>query len=99
MAVALISIVIREDNMLHPMLSWRPIARVGEISYGIYLYHLIGLHIARVGLGVFGIVEANWVLLIVYSLISIMMAEISFRTLENWFLSYKKDGWGKVARA
>ena len=98
MAAALISIVIREDNFLRPVLFWRPIARIGEISYGIYLYHLIALHIAGIGLGMFGVVESNWPMLFLYSLISIVMAEASFRTLESWFLNYKMAGWGKLTR-
>ncbi|MDX8349226.1 acyltransferase [Cognatiyoonia sp. IB215446] len=96
MAIALITIVIREDNALRPVLALRPIARVGEISYGVYLYHLIGLHIANVGLGAAGLATQNWVVLLIYTGISIVIADISFRTFERFFLNMKTKGWGRV---
>ena len=61
------------------------IARLGEISYGIYLYHLIALTvITRVldGLGPWGVFAA-------YAVLAALMAEISFRTLERWFQQFR----------
>lgn len=84
MAAALASLTLREDNGLAPLLQWRPLARVGETSYGIYLYHLITLHVANLVLGRLG-VDSVWIIAIVYALLSVAVAEISFRTLEAWF--------------
>ena len=36
----LASLVIREDHLARPILTFGPIARLGVISYGIYLYHV-----------------------------------------------------------
>ncbi len=94
MAVALASIVVREDHVLRPVLTIRPFVRIGEISYGVYLYHLIALHIAKVGLGKLGMGDQNWVILVVYSLLAIAISEASFRTFERYFLSFKHRAWG-----
>ena len=99
MAAALTSIVVREDNPLRPLLAWWPIARIGEISYGIYLYHLIGLHIATVALGRLGLAGQGWLVLLVYSGIAVIIAEISFRTFERMFLRLKHRGWGRAVPA
>lgn len=88
MTACLASLVLREDHYLAPILNWGPMARVGTISYGIYLYHLIGLHVATIlasGLGV----NAPWLVLLVYAAISILISAISYRTLEAWFLKLR----------
>ncbi len=99
MAAVLITIVVREDNALSPVLRFRPLARIGEISYGIYLYHLIGLHVTNVALGRLGLGEQGWLILGVYFLLSVVIAEISFRTFESFFLSFKHKKWGKAPRS
>ncbi len=97
MAAALVTIVVREDNALQPLLSFSPISRIGEISYGIYLYHLIALHIAGIALGRLGLGTQVWLILLVYCVVSIIIAEISFRTFERFFLGFKHKGWGRVS--
>ena len=99
MSICLITLVIRDRNILTPILSWRPVARVGEISYGIYLYHLIALHFTKIGLDATGLRDP-WPLFIAYSLVSIMIAEISFRTLEAYFrrLKSRRPGRGRLDR-
>jgi peptidoglycan/LPS O-acetylase OafA/YrhL len=84
MAATLASLTLREDNGLAPLLQWRPLARVGETSYGIYLYHLLALHSANLVFGRLG-VDSPWTIAIAYALLSVAVAEISFRTLEAWF--------------
>ncbi len=88
MAACLTSIVIREDHLLRPVFTFRPIVRVGEISYGLYLYHLIGLYIATVVLAKIGW-QGGWYTFVVYSLVSIGMAELSFRYYETPFLNLR----------
>lgn len=91
MAGILASIVMREDHMLAPVLQFRPFARVGEISYGLYLWHLIGLHIGNEVAGALGFVgtTAGWVALPIYLAASIVIAELSFRWFESYFLRLK----------
>ncbi|GHG11635.1 acyltransferase family protein [Paracoccus aerius] len=91
MALCLTSLVMREDHALRPVLTFAPVARVGEISYGLYLYHLIGLHIAN-ELAFFGGLagpQAKWAVTLVYPLISIAIAEASFRSFERYFLTLR----------
>lgn len=100
MALCLMTIVLREDHVLMPLLKARPIARIGQISYGLYLYHLIGLHFGNVigsRLGLEGMVEL-WTISLIYVVISIVIAEISFRTFERYFLSFKNT-YPKMAPA
>lgn len=88
MAATLTALVVREDNALAPILRLRPIARIGQISYGIYLYHLIALHIAGMILPRFGI-DSGWATFFLYYAISIAIAELSFRTLERFFMRFR----------
>jgi peptidoglycan/LPS O-acetylase OafA/YrhL len=91
MAICLATLVVREDHALKPFLAWRPVARVGVISYGLYLYHLVGLDVANRIIGRLDLSDtwAVWIVTLSYALISIVIAEISFRTLERYFLSLK----------
>ncbi|MDO5706654.1 MAG: acyltransferase [Paracoccus sp. (in: a-proteobacteria)] len=94
MTAALISIVIREDNVLRPLLTLPPIARIGQVSYGIYIYHLIALHVVNmIGVG------QGMIQMLVYSALSILMAEASFRTLEAYFQQLRHKRVGTVNRA
>lgn len=93
MAAALAGVVLREDNAARPVLAARPLARIGEISYGIYLYHLIALHIATVILGQLGLAGQGGLVLGLYAALSVLMAELSFRTFERMFLRLKHRSW------
>lgn len=95
MTLMLISLVIREDNAMAPAMQLRPIARIGQISYGIYLYHLFALAIVNKALEVLGISGDGWVLPLYFAL-SIVISEISFRTYEAWFMQFRHKGLGRV---
>ncbi|MDO5613356.1 MAG: acyltransferase [Paracoccus sp. (in: a-proteobacteria)] len=94
MTAALISIVVREDNILRPALTLAPIARVGQVSYGIYIYHLIALHVVNmIGLG------QGMAQFLIYSALSYVLAELSFRTVEAYFQHLRHKQVGSVGRA
>ena len=91
MTLCLMTLVAREDNLLAPVLRLSPIARIGEISYGVYLYHMIALHGgveigARLGLAPD---VALWVQTGLFVGLAVVVAEISFRTFERFFLRFK----------
>lgn len=87
-AICLIGIVIREDHMLRPLMTLSPVVRVGEISYGIYLYHLIALHVTTIIIGAPTPANAG-IIFLAYSLLAILISDISFRTYERFFLSFR----------
>jgi peptidoglycan/LPS O-acetylase OafA/YrhL len=91
MAACIASVVVREDTILHPVLSVSPVARMGEISYGIYLYHLIGLHAANVAAARSGLEAAAspWAVTLLYLVAAIVISELSFRYYESYFLRLK----------
>lgn len=91
MAALLASIVIQEEHVFSRILGWGPIARIGLISYGLYLWHLFGRHIGVEGAAAMGFegVVAGWVAMPVYVIASIVIAEMSFRWFESYFLRLK----------
>ncbi len=95
MLMALLSLVVREDNGLAPILSWRPIMRVGQVSYGVYLYHLIALHATNVLLIQLGL-EDPWSVLLIYSALAVLMAELSYHLLERRFLVASTEAHARV---
>jgi peptidoglycan/LPS O-acetylase OafA/YrhL len=95
MCLVLASLVLREDNAMAPLLRLAPVARIGQISYGIYLYHLFALAIVDKGFEVLGIASA-WGVLVLYYGVAILISEISFRTYEAWFLAFRQKGPGRI---
>jgi peptidoglycan/LPS O-acetylase OafA/YrhL len=88
MAAILAALVIREDNAFLGVLRNRFVARIGVVSYGMYLYHLVALHFVNAGLNAAGL-HGPWTVLLVYSVASYVIAEISFRTLEAYFRRFR----------
>lgn len=84
----LAALVIREDGFGHRVLQHPFAARIGKVSYGIYLYHLIALDISGrilTRLDLSGVV----LMFFAYSALAYLMAEISFRTLEAYFTRFR----------
>lgn len=88
MTLFLAAVVVRPDNFLAPLLRFAPIDRVGQISYGVYLYHLITLDIAN---RIFAAAGGQGLLALglVWIAITLVVAETSFRTLERWFQQFR----------
>lgn len=85
MCALLIALVVREDTGLSGFLRIPLVTRLGEISYGMYLYHLIALTIITRAIGGWG----PWAVFAAYVPLTVLMAEISFRTLEHWFQRFR----------
>jgi peptidoglycan/LPS O-acetylase OafA/YrhL len=85
----LASVVVREDNGLRPLLSQRLLARIGALSYGIYLLHHIGLDAASRVLGMVGVSQPPVVHFLLGAVASIALAELSFRFYETPFLNLR----------
>jgi len=87
MMALLASAVVREDHVLAPLLNWRPVVRIGVLSYGMYLLHMFVVHftdsLARRGL-------PHIFLFPLATLGTIAVAELSYRYYETPFLRLKK---------
>ncbi len=87
MAAVLVSCVYRDDHVLRPVLPLRPIQRIGKISYGIYLFHMPLIVLAvRLTHVTFGTVWSY----VLSLLITITVAELSFRFFESPLLHLKR---------
>ncbi|MEE9391169.1 MAG: acyltransferase [Planctomycetota bacterium] len=94
LAALVVSCVIREDNGLSRMLHLRPLVRMGTVSYGIYLMHMLCFNASRIlgaGIGV----ENAWALWISGVLMTYIVAELSFATFERYF----QDRKSRLARS
>jgi peptidoglycan/LPS O-acetylase OafA/YrhL len=85
MALLVASVCVREDTYLHPVLTWRPAAFVGVISYGIYLMHMLAANAVRKVLGH----EFGPDVFICTTLLVVFMAYVSFRFFESPLLALK----------
>lgn len=90
------SLVIREDSPLMPILTFRPIVRVGMISYGVYLLHLIALDVSRRLSGMVEATEGGLMHHAGYVALSLILAELSFRYFEKIFLDMRHIFLGRV---
>lgn len=90
MTAFLAGCIINEQHILRPLLTLKPLVRVGAISYGMYLFHMFIVVISvailnRIGLGNLPIALFGMTLIG-----TIIVAELSFRFYETPFLTLKK---------
>lgn len=88
MAIFLGSCVVRDSHWLTPVLDNPVMKRIGAVSYGIYLYHFIGLYLASIVLGWSGL-AFRFDTFYLTMLITWGMAEVSYRFYEQPFLRLK----------
>jgi len=93
----LASLVLREDSWLHPMLRLTPLARIGKVSYGIYLLHLLVLHAAGILANTLKLPQDSAAFLVLYWGGTLLLAELSFRNYESYFLRLRHKPFGRVA--
>ncbi|MBN8729217.1 MAG: acyltransferase [Acidobacteria bacterium] len=83
--------VIREDNGLRPLLAWPPLAYIGTISYGMYLYHVLVFRFVLQGLRAWAVElphEGLW-LFALCTAGTIAVSALSYRFFESRFLRLK----------
>jgi peptidoglycan/LPS O-acetylase OafA/YrhL len=88
MLALLASCVVREPNVLAPLLSLWPMRRIGAVSYGIYLYHLLVSHFVVKGLSAAGVTQ-GLAPFVGTALATWAVAELSYRLFEVRFLALK----------
>lgn len=92
MALLVLTCVIREDNDLAPFLRLRPIAWIGVVSYGIYLMHMLSVHVFHSVANAALHRSSVWLDFTGGALLSIAVASLSYITYERFFLKLK-DRW------
>jgi peptidoglycan/LPS O-acetylase OafA/YrhL len=88
MTLLLGSAVVREDHLLMPLLKATPLVRIGVLSYGMYLLHMLCRHGSRVLLDKLGC-PAEWPLFPVTLVVTVAVAWCSFTFYEKRFLKLK----------
>lgn len=85
MTALVVSSCLRADHRLMPLLTFRPFRYIGMISYGVYLMHMLAFGMVRkVFPGqVFGV---SFVLTLA---LAVLMAGLSYRYFESYFLRLK----------
>ena len=82
------SVVINEQNSLSGLLTIKPLARIGAISYGIYIFHIHCIAFTERALAKGGV--DNRVIVFILSFMAvIVVAEMSYRFFEKPFLKLK----------
>jgi peptidoglycan/LPS O-acetylase OafA/YrhL len=89
MMMVLGAIVIREDHWARPLLTMRPLAYLGLISYGLYLYHMYAIHPVRVAFEELGWDYPGPPFFLASLAASTIVAGLSFRYIEQPLLSLK----------
>lgn len=83
------AIVLARKSSVVRALEARPVVFVGTISYGLYLYHLFGIHVARSLVARFALPEFPGVLVIGLAL-AIGVATLSYVLVESRFLALRR---------
>ena len=81
--------VVQERHALAPVLRWWPVRRIGAVSYGMYLFHLLVRHWADLGLRHLGF-SSDLTLFLATALGAWGVAEVSYRLYESRFLALKE---------
>ena len=88
MTLLVAACVIRPDHWLARLLEWPPAVRIGMVSYGMYLLHMLALNFTRKVLGKVGL-EGPLLEFLLGTLVTYAAAWISFRYFESFFLKLK----------
>ena len=85
----LASCVLQENHVLKPAMSVAPLVRIGQISYGMYLFHMFVVAVGSAVLGRLGLSGLPLVLFVGTLIGTIIVAELSFRFYETPFNKLK----------
>ena len=89
MMLTLGTLIIREDHRARPVLKIRPLAYLGLISYGLYLYHMFAIHPVRAGFVRLGWSTQSFPFFLAALAASTAIAGLSFRFIDAPLLRLK----------
>ncbi|WP_251973015.1 acyltransferase family protein [Sphaerotilus microaerophilus] len=82
--------VVREDHLLSTLLTNRWARYIGEISYGMYLLHMLCKNLAAKSLGAVGVDPDSAALFAATVVLTTVLARLSFKHYESYFLKLKE---------
>jgi peptidoglycan/LPS O-acetylase OafA/YrhL len=81
-----VSVCLVDRTQLHPLLQWRPLAFIGVISYGVYLFHMLCANTISAALH-----QTHGLVLFGVTLVAVSVAaHLSFRYFETPILRLKR---------
>jgi peptidoglycan/LPS O-acetylase OafA/YrhL len=89
MTALVAAVVIRENHALMPALRLAPVVRVGALSYGMYLFHMLCRDPVQRLLARLDLADAHALFFLGTFLLTVLVAELSFRFYESRFLALK----------
>jgi len=89
MMLLVASVVINDNTILSRILTFKPIERIGKISYGVYIFHIYAIVVAERILDGLGY-DNNLLLFILSFIIVVVASEFSYRYYEMPFLKLKE---------
>ncbi len=88
--------VAREDHGLARILRWSVFRRIGRVSYGMYMLHMLCIHVVDLVLLRLGLM-LPLLRLCLAVMLTYLAAALSYRYYESWFLQLK-DRWRRGER-
>jgi peptidoglycan/LPS O-acetylase OafA/YrhL len=89
MMLLLGTLVVREHHWARPLMTFPPLAYLGAISYGMYLYHMWVIHPVRIGFARLGWPEHSLGYFLIALACSVVVAGLSYRYIEEPLLRLK----------
>jgi peptidoglycan/LPS O-acetylase OafA/YrhL len=91
MALLVGAAVIREDHWLRPLLTQRIVVKIGQVSYGMYLMHMLAYNVVKKALSALGGAGIDhWALVFILTVVAAFGAAfLSYRYYESVFLRMK----------
>ena len=96
MTLWIASIVILPTSIVTRFLDWRPVALIGVVSYGMYLYHMWCVHVAKTILDKLGLPQ-SLVQFIVAVALTLLVSLASYYLYEKRFLDLRRKFRPKTA--
>jgi peptidoglycan/LPS O-acetylase OafA/YrhL len=97
-ALVVASCVIREDHWLRRVLANRAVVQVGAVSYGMYLMHGLVYNALEKAGPRLGMARHGWGQFVAAVLFTVLVASLSYRYYESFFLRLKKRFESRIAQ-
>lgn len=90
MALFVSSCVVREDHHLSSLLKWPPFVKIGQVSYGMYLMHMLAFNVIKKLMLTLPVLNTPLLLFFTTTGLTFTGAYFSFYYYESYFLRMKQ---------